>query len=80
MPSSSKWVVTTSGDRPIEDVKEELARMGLAVGEVLEAAGCITGTASDETADRIRSVAGVADVSPAPPSIDIGPPDAEETW
>jgi hypothetical protein len=76
MPENKKWVVTTSGDRPLKEVKNKLAEKGFAVDQVLDAIGCITGAATEDVAEKVRAVAGVADVSPEPPPIDIGPPDA----
>jgi hypothetical protein len=79
MGKKKKWVVTTTGDRPVGDVKKSLTKSGFTVEQVLEEIGCITGEASDDVAERLRSVPGVADVSPETP-IDIGPPDSPVTW
>lgn len=77
--SSSNWVVTTSGEKPLREVAKALERKGFEVAQVLEEVGCITGSASNEVAQEVRAVAGVADVAPEQP-IDIGPPDAPVTW
>ena len=74
MAKSKKWIVTTSGERPLGDVKEKLTKAGFSVEHVLDEIGCIMGAASDEVAEKMRAVPGVADVSPEPPPIDIGPP------
>jgi len=79
MTNHKNWVVTTSGDRPLGDVEKKLIETGFAVDQVLGEIGCITGTASDDMAERLRVIPGVADVSPDHP-IDIGPPDAPGTW
>jgi len=79
MAEKKKWVVATSGDRPLSDVRKELTEAGFAVDQVLDEIGCITGSAGDDVAERLRSVPGVTDVSPDSP-IDIGPPDAPVTW
>jgi hypothetical protein len=79
MAESKRWIITTSGDRPLGDVKKELTREGFAVGQVLDEIGCIIGDASDDVAEKLRAVPGVADVSPDEP-IDIGPPDSDVTW
>ncbi|HEX8502297.1 MAG TPA: hypothetical protein VF659_17070 [Pyrinomonadaceae bacterium] len=76
MPENRKWVITTSGDRPLKEVKKKLVEKGFAIGEVLDAIGCITGEATEAVAEKVRAVPGVADVSPEPPTIYIGPPDA----
>ncbi len=76
MPENKKWVVTTSGDRSLKDVKKKLVEEGFDVEEVLDAIGCITGAATEAVAKKVRAIPGVADVSPEAPPIDIGPPDA----
>jgi len=73
--NGKKWIVTTSGERSLSDVKKQLAESGFAVDQVLDEIGIITGTSSDEDVERVRSVKGVADVSPDE-VVDIGPPDA----
>jgi hypothetical protein len=73
MTKGKKWIVTTSGDRSLNDIKKELTEVGFGVDQVLEDIGVITGTASD--AKRLRSISGVSDVSPDQ-EVDIGPPDA----
>lgn len=79
MPTRQRWVLTTSGQRPLDEVRAELVAEGFAVEQVLEEIGCITGTASDDVVARARSIEGVADATPDHP-IDIGPPDAPVTW
>jgi hypothetical protein len=79
MPESKGWIVTTSPDRPISDIMKDLKAAGFSIGQVLEEAGSITGAAVDETVKKVRSIAGVVDVSPDTP-IDIGPPGSRETW
>ena len=79
MDKSKKWIVTTSGDRPLSDIRKDLTSEGFAIVQVLDEIGCIIGNASDATATRLRTVSGVADVSPNAP-INIGPPDKNETW
>jgi hypothetical protein len=72
-------VVTLSGARALSDVENALRDAGFAVDQVLDAMGCITGTASEDVAERLRAIPGIADVSP-PPSADVGPPGAPVTW
>jgi hypothetical protein len=79
MAGHNNWIVTTSSDRPIGDITKDLKDAGFAVGQVLEEAGSITGAAADDTVTKVRSIAGVVDVSPDTP-IDIGPPDSPKTW
>ena len=79
MAKEKRWVVTTSGDRALSDVRKKLVDAGFKVDRVLSEIGCITGTAEDDVAKKARNVPGVADVSPED-SINIGPPDAPVTW
>ena len=48
------WVVTTSGDRPLEDVAKELKQSGFKVGQVLHETGLITGEGGDDAAENAR--------------------------
>jgi hypothetical protein len=76
MAKKTNWIVTTSGDRSLDEVEKKLAAEGFAIDQVLGAIGCITGAASADVVGKVRRIPGVADVSPEPPPIDIGPPDA----
>lgn len=78
MAKGKKWIVTTSPEK-ISEVKKKLTEAGFSVDQVLDEIGSITGSASDEVIKKVRSVDGVADVSPDHP-IDIGPPDSPVTW
>jgi len=60
-------------------VKSRLTKAGFSVDQVLDEIGSITGTVNDEDIEKLRSIPGVADVSPNQP-VDIGPPDAPVTW
>jgi hypothetical protein len=68
-------IITMSGDRPIRQVADDLKAAGLNVDQVLEFTGTVTGSALPQTAERLRSIPGVADVSDDHP-VDIGPPGA----
>lgn len=76
MSERKRWVVTASGDRSLSDIEKKLTETGFVVDQVLDEIGCITGTASADVADKLRAIPGVADISPEPPPINIGPPDA----
>jgi hypothetical protein len=79
-PSPAKqWIVTTSGDQPLEQVAKELARAGFVVRDVLEEIGTITGSAAPDVVARLRKTRGVADVAPDT-EVDVGPPDEDVTW
>lgn len=79
MSDAKSWIVTMSGDRPVEDVARDVVRSGLVVSGILDAVGVITGSASDKVAANLRKIRGVADVSPDVP-MDLGPPDSGRTW
>jgi hypothetical protein len=79
MAKNKTWVVTTSGERPIGELKEDLEKAGFEIGEVYGEIGVIMGTADEPAVKKLRAIPGVADVSPEEP-IDIGPPDAPVTW
>jgi hypothetical protein len=79
MSQKEKWIITTSGDRSLDEIKKDLIDSGFDVDQVLDQIGCITGEASDAIAHQLRNIPGVVDVSPDEP-IDIGPPDADVTW
>ena len=79
MAKAKTWIITTDGKRPVQDIAKDLAAAGFVAGQVLEEIGTITGSAADSAVTKLRNVRGVQDVSPDTP-IDIGPPDAPETW
>lgn len=79
MVSGKRWIVTTSGDQSLNDIQKSLSKSGFAIDQVLGEIGCITGSATDDVAKKLRGMPGVADVSADLP-IDIGPPDAPVTW
>lgn len=79
MAGSKRWIVTMANSRSLSDIREELINNGFAVDQVLAEIGCITGTASDDVAQKLRSISGVVDVSPDG-DINIGPPGAPVTW
>jgi len=78
MAKQKRWVVTTSGNQPLSDVRKNLVESGFTVDQVLGEIGLITGAAEDDVAGRVRKIPGVVDVSPEA-SIDIGPPDTPIT-
>lgn len=77
--ASKKWIITTSGKEKLADIQKQLKEKGFSVDEVMEEIGIISGTATDEVANKLRSVPGVTDVSPDN-EINIGPPGSKETW
>jgi hypothetical protein len=76
--TGNKWVIQTSGDRPIDEVAGDVAATGFEIDQVLEVIGSITGSATESVANAVEAVPGVADVSPDQP-VDVGPPDADPT-
>jgi hypothetical protein len=80
MGAKKKWVITLSGERSINEVKKDLIAAGFKVDEVLEAIGCITGTATESVAKKINSISGINDLSEEPGEFSIGNPDSPLTW
>ena len=76
---TSRWVVTTSGDRNLAEIAEDLTTRGFTTDQTLDEIGVIVGSAPNDLLDNLRSVPGVADISPET-QIDIGPPDSPVTW
>ena len=76
---NKSWIVTTSADRPIQDIAKDLAAAGFSVAHVNDEIQSISGAAGDESVQKVRKIKGVVDVSPDAP-IDIGPPDSSDTW
>ncbi|TVP46641.1 MAG: hypothetical protein EA345_12455 [Halomonas sp.] len=79
MTNIELWIVTVSSDQPIREMATHLSAEGLAVKDVLEEVGCITGSADTATADRLKKIKGVLDIAPDI-QINMGPPGSEETW
>ncbi|MGQ7263554.1 hypothetical protein [Vreelandella sp. V005] len=79
MPTIALWIITISNDQPITDMAVRLSEEGLSIKDILEEIGCITGSADDATAERLKHVQGVVDIAPDMP-MGIGPPGADETW
>ncbi len=79
MSPQKRWIVTASDQGRIGELERALSKLGFVVDEVYREIGSIIGAGSDAVAAEARAIPGVADVSPET-SIDIGPPDAPETW
>ena len=79
MATTKKWVVTLSNEKSVSEVSRELAKTGFDIDQVLDQIGCITGSGSDEVAQKLRKVPGVADVSPEA-TIQLPPSDESVTW
>ena len=79
MSKTSKWVVTSSGKRPLAAIRKDLLDAGFKVDQAMEEIGVITGNSDEAVAKKLRQVDGVADVA-ADDNIDIGPPDSDKTW
>ena len=79
MADSKGWIITTSDERPIAEITDDLKKAGFSVGHVMAEIGSISGAAAEDTLSKLRSIPGVVDISPDSP-IDIGPPDADKTW
>lgn len=79
MAEQQRWVVTLSSDRPLADLRKDLAGAGFSVEQELTELGVVTGNCDEKAAGKVRALPGVADVSPDTP-IDIGPPGSPSTW
>ncbi len=79
MAEKPRWVVTLSSDRPLADLRKDLAGAGFSVDQELAEIGVVTGRCDETAAGKIRGLRGVADVSRDSP-VDIGPPNAPTTW
>lgn len=79
MAKGKKWIVTTSGDRSINEVEDELKKQGFKVDEVFGEIGSIIGEGDEDVIKKARDISGITDVSPDEP-IDIGPPGSDDTW
>jgi len=79
MAKVRQWIITVSHDQSIHNIASGLAAKGLTIKDVLEEIGCITGSAEDSAVNRLKKVKGVVDIAPDM-QIDLGPPDAEDTW
>lgn len=79
MPQNKNWIVTTSADRPIREIAEDLKKAGFTVSNVNDEIQSISGSAADTVARKLRSIAGVVDVSADAP-IDVGRPGSPDTW
>lgn len=79
MATTKKWVVTLSNSQSVNKLSRELTEAGFAIDQVLDQIGCITGSGSDEVAQKLRKISGVADVSPEA-TIQLPPSDESVTW
>jgi precorrin-6B methylase 2 len=79
MPNIELWIITISNDQSIREIATRLSAEGLTIKDILEEIGCITGSADIATADRLKKIKGVVDIAPDV-EIQMGPPDAEESW
>lgn len=80
MSALKKWIVITSGDRPIKDISADLQMSGFSVENELEAIGQITGEGGDDTEQSAMNIPGVVSVIPSHDDISIGDPGADITW
>lgn len=79
MSDQPRWVVTTSADSTFAEVVSVLSDGGLQVDQRLDDIGVVLGRCDAATAERLRGLSCVADVSPETP-VDIGPPGGGDTW
>ena len=80
MPAKKTWIVTTSGEEPLQEISEKLQQKGFTVESTLDAIGQIIGQGSEDIKNEALKIKGVTDISPSQDDINIGPPGADTTW
>ena len=80
MTANKKWIVITSGDRPVNEISADLKKKGFKVEYELDAIGQITGEASEDIKKEAQKIMGVTSISPSGDDINIGNPDSDVTW
>lgn len=81
-PSESalqRWIVTLDHNASPAQVAQQLRAGGFVVEQVLDAVGVITGQATAETAEALRSLRGLQSIE-QDQSIQVPPPGTEPTW
>ena len=78
--AEKNWLITLSGDRSINLVKKDIEAIGFHVHQTLKDIGCITGSANETVAKKVRQISGIADLSEDPGEFNIGPPNSPITW
>ena len=58
MQAKKNWVITISGDRSITAVKKDIIMLGFDIDQIHKEIGCITGSAGESVAKKIRSISG----------------------
>jgi hypothetical protein len=66
-------IITVQPGADLDSVADRLAKAGFQVRDKLHAIGSITGSAQDQQIPQLRSIPGVADVSPGH-SFQLNPP------
>lgn len=78
--AEKNWLITLSGDRSVNQVKKDISAAGFHIHQTLTDIGCITGSASEAVAKKVRQISGIADLSEDPGEFNIGDPNAPVTW
>jgi hypothetical protein len=71
MSQKKEWVVSTSQDRPLGEIKKDLAKVGASIvrGKEFPEIGVVYVEHDESAIDKLRAIPGVEDVSPeAPPA------------
>jgi hypothetical protein len=79
MESRTGWLITTSGERPLDDIVADLRTRGFQPTQILSEINLVTGTCAPSRVDALRAISGVTAIE-ADMSIDIGPPGDASTW
>ena len=80
MTANKKWIVITSGDRPVNEISADLKKKGFKVEYELDAIGQITGEASEDVKIASQKIKGITSISQSHDDINIGTPDSDITW
>lgn len=67
------------GRTPLPALAEQLKSHGFAIRQILDQINCIIGTGTDDVAQQVRRLPGVADVSPDA-DMQLPPPESPLTW
>ena len=79
MAEYKKWVITTGGNRDINDIAKDLADAGLNDVTVLREIKNIIGSGDKEIVDKLRKIRGVKMVV-EDSAVGIPPADKDITW
>ena len=81
MPTDKKkWIVITSGNRPLEDISNDLTQKGFSIQFKMDAIGQISAEGSEDLKSEGLKIPGVTDIVAEHGDINIGNPESDITW